>query len=88
MNRIVTKRNSYVIVSIIISLGMVSAIAAEPPGWQTLRQTSSAFTSVARRAMPAVVSIRLEKKVKGVRLWGRVCHSILEVRSVSSATIS
>ncbi len=60
---------------------IIFAIAAMPPavlaekGIATLRETSKAFVEVARKAIPAVVSVKVEKTIKE---RGQLYHSPLD----------
>jgi serine protease Do len=53
---------------------MPAAVSAEE-GIATLRETSKAFSAVAKKAIPAVVSLKVEKTIKG---QGQPYHSPME----------
>lgn len=64
MNTPVARKLMYLLVSLVVVLQLAPPIAAEPTDLQALRQTSSAFSAVAKEAIPAVVFIKVEKTVK------------------------
>jgi serine protease Do len=58
------KRFVYILITLSISLNVTAtAIAAGDSGLSTLRETSEAFSSVAEKAIPAVVFVKVEKTV-------------------------
>ena len=51
-------------------LSMAAASARADNGLQTLRETSKAFSAVANKAIPAVVSVKVEKAVEAEQSFG------------------
>lgn len=58
-------KNFKKLITCVLVIGFMSAIAlptmADENGFATLRKTSKAFSTVAKKATPAVVSVQVEK---------------------------
>ena len=70
-----SKAKITVLVVIVLAIAAITPPVSAEKGIATLRETSKAFSAVAKKAIPAVVSLKVEKTIKG---QGQSYHSPME----------